>query len=112
MRGNHSRKRRKQRRRPGPSAPSFGSARLPLTAADPPPELLGLVVSRPCLLCGGRSAVAGFFAPTDQGRFRPPAGRLRLLAYALCLPCSGRPDCLAAVEAVLFAAFPLPPERN
>lgn len=65
-----------------------------------------------CALCRGRAAVIGLFLPDDQPHaaqvcledrgITPPApGRLRVLAYGLCLRCAAGPDALARVERVL-----------
>lgn len=93
-----SRKRRKQR-------DPFKHRRRPVQAPapHPPPELLALVVCRPCLLCRGPADVAGIWCPNDQTAFRAPRGKVRFFAYALCLACHRRPDAMQAVERVIFA---------
>lgn len=90
------RKRRKQR--PRPSAGQF------LTSVDrQPAEVLAAMKAKPCLLCCGSAAVAGFLCPKDQGRFNAPPGKVRLIAYTLCAECFNRPNVTQAVEKVVFA---------
>ncbi len=55
--------------------------------ADVPPLLLASPVAVPCILCGRPTMRRGVWIPDDparEGLGSPPAGRQRVMLYALC----------------------------
>ena len=52
----------------------------------------------PCLLCGNKSSMTGVFIPADSRLWGAPAGRDRMVLYALCDGCFTRPDQTDACE--------------
>jgi hypothetical protein len=57
-----------------------------------------------CLLCGRRTSFMGVWVPTAStcGELGAPAGKSRLVAYALCRKCQRRPDTPRRVEETIL----------
>jgi hypothetical protein len=65
----------------------------PLDADRPVRVALAIALLRPCILCGGRGAIAGLFVPHAGSP---------MVAYSLCGACFARPDRKERAEDVIF----------
>jgi hypothetical protein len=58
--------------------------------------------SRPCILCGGKAAYGGIFAPDNPQEYGAAPGKGRLIFYSFCAHCQQEEDRLERVQKIIL----------